>query len=412
MDTTQATQMLTWLDEEHRRDRALLVELRQKVESQAVELTDQAKRIQELEGRLASTQARLTRFTQLEQALQQLKDELVLMIRQHEEEHVKVEREQAKIRQIERENLARALNELRRGLEPIGPLQERIGLLKAEDQRLGEQVLELQTRVVAYQREVAQIPERMTYLEAQRPHDQKAIVHAQQEIVELIRRTETQATKLSLIEELARRNEQAISALTALRDDLKREQARLIEEVKLKDSLRDRQMSDWAAEVNRYGEQIGKQNRVLEQYGKQTEITQQNLVGIEKFKEQIAREQRQASEAQRLAEARQRQSLEEFVADNEQRWTKAGLESEAQWNQQLSRNEEINSRLANIEALRREDLERAQQLAKELAATQQEVRARLVELWRLQERTAAFHMDEFRHWYDEVAELVREKVGE
>ncbi|MCZ7572382.1 MAG: hypothetical protein M5U01_27840 [Ardenticatenaceae bacterium] len=412
MDTTQATQMLTWLDEEHRRDRALLVELRQKADSQAVELSDQARRIQELEGRLASTQARLTKFTQLEQALQQLKDELVLMVRQHEEEHVKAEREQTKVRQIERENLARALSELRRGLEPIAPLQERIGLLKAEDQRLGEQVLDLQTRLAAYHRDMAQLPDRITYLEAQRPQDQKALVQAQQEIVELLRRTETHVTKLGLIEELARRNEQSISALTTLRDDLKREQARLIEEVKLKDALRDRQMSDWAVEINHYAEVVNKQNRQLEQFGKQTEITQQNLVGIEKFKEQIARDQRLVAEAQRLAEAHQRQALQEFLSDNEQRWTKARLETEARWNQQLSRNDEVVNRVANLEALRREDLERGQQLAKELLAAQQEFRARLIELWRLQERTAAFHMDEVRHFYDEIAELVREKVGE
>lgn len=412
MDTTQATQMLTWLDEEHRRDRAMLVELRQKVESQAVEISDQAKRIQELEGRLANTQARLGKFTQIDQAMRQLKDELVLMLRQHEDEQVKAEREQVKVRQIERENLARTLNELRRSLEPIDLLQERIATLKAEDQRLGEQVLELQARWVAVQREIAQIPDRITYIETQRPQEQKIIAQVQQDIVELMRRTEAQAAKISLVEELSRRNEQNISALAALREDLKREQARLIEEVKLKEASRDRQMSDWTAEMNRYAETISRQNRRLEEYGKVADVAQQHLVGIEKFKEQIVREQRQVAEAQRLAEIRQRQELQAFLTEDEQRWTKAKLEEEARWHQQASQHDELVNRVATLEKLRLEDVERAQQLAKELLAIQQEFRAKLSELWRIQERAAAFHMDEVRHWYNEISEVVREKVGD
>ncbi|HYN86974.1 MAG TPA: hypothetical protein VER55_00520 [Ardenticatenaceae bacterium] len=412
MDTTQATQMLTWLDEAHRRDRALLVDLRQKVDSQTVEISDQAKRVQELEGRLASTQARLAKFTQLEQSLQQLKDELVLMIRQQEDEHIKADREQVKLRQIERENLARAISELRRGLEPIAPLQERITLLKAEDQRLGEQVLDLQARVTAYHHEVAQLPDRITYLEAQRPQEQKAIVQVQQELVELFRRTEGYTTKLSLIEEIARRNEQGLSALVSLRDDLKREQARLVEELRLKEDSRDRQMAEWSAEINRYTEAIHKQSRQLEQYSKQTEMTQQNLMGIEKFREQITRELRQAAEVQRMAEARQREEMQAYRAETEQRWNKTQLETDARWHQQAGRNEEVAQRVTTLEGLRREDAERMQQLAKELLAIQQEFRAKLVELWRIQERAAAFRVDEVRYWYDEVAELVREKVSE
>lgn len=412
MDSTQATQMLTWLEEEHRRDRGLIVELRQKVDGQLVEITDLNKRIQELEGRLASTQARLTKFTQLEQSLQHLKDELVLMLRQHEESHVQVEREQVKVRQIERENVARALAELRRGLEPIGPLQERLGLLKAEDQRLGELLLDVQTRVTSVQRDVAQLPDRITYLETQRGQDQRAVVQAQQEIVELLRRTEAHTAKLALIEELARRNEQNISAVASFRDDLKREQARLIEEVKLKDANRERQMSDWASEVTSYGEAIDKQNRQIERFAKQHDIVQQHLVGLEKFREQLLREQKQVAETQRLAEARQRREIEEFTTENEQRWTRIKLEREARWHQQQGKNDELSTQISSVETQRRADAEKAQSIARDLLALQTELRGKLVELWRIQERAAAFHMDEVRHWYAEISEVVRERVGE
>ena len=52
MDVGQLTQMTTWLDEEHRRDKAELIRLQQRVESQEGELQDQSRVIKDLEGRI------------------------------------------------------------------------------------------------------------------------------------------------------------------------------------------------------------------------------------------------------------------------------------------------------------------------------------------------------------------------
>ena len=61
MDLTQLSQMVTWLDEEHRRDRAEIARLQQRIEAQSADVIEQARRIQELEGRLAQTQGQLVR---------------------------------------------------------------------------------------------------------------------------------------------------------------------------------------------------------------------------------------------------------------------------------------------------------------------------------------------------------------
>jgi peptidoglycan hydrolase CwlO-like protein len=57
MNLNQLTQMVTWLDEERRRDKTELAKLQQQVESLAAEIAEQARRIQELEEKLARTQA-------------------------------------------------------------------------------------------------------------------------------------------------------------------------------------------------------------------------------------------------------------------------------------------------------------------------------------------------------------------
>src|SRR5512139_1948835 len=93
MDLTQLSQMVSWLDEEHRRDREEIARLDQRLQNMAIEKQEQSRRIQDLESRLASTAAQLTRFTQIEQALQQLKGEVVVLLDKQTEARLNAERE-------------------------------------------------------------------------------------------------------------------------------------------------------------------------------------------------------------------------------------------------------------------------------------------------------------------------------
>lgn len=411
MDINQAT-TVTWLDEELRRAKATLVELRQKVESQSVELHDQAKRIQELEGRLAGTQAKLTRFNVLEQAIQQAKEELLQMVREQETEIQRYQRDLGKSRQVEAESISRSINELKRSLEVIPPLQERLTILKAEDQRLSEAVLNLQTRLTSHERQTSQLPDRITYLEGQRAQDVKGVSQMQEEIVELMRRTESHSGKLDLVDDLSRKNEQRISALSSYREELLKRQGQLTEDLRLKEAQRDRQLQDWRAEIVRFEEEMGKQRKALERFARQHDEAQQHLVAIEDYKQTIHREQKQVAELQRLSEERQRRELEEWVAANEQRWTKFRLEREAHWHQQASRNEEATNRLRQLEGWREEDVARVQKINKDLIVIQEEYRTKLRELWVVQERAAIFQLDQVRRWYDDISSAVAERVGD
>src|SRR5450759_1736993 len=91
MDLTQLSQMVTWLDEEHRRDREEIAKLDQRLQGMTIENQEQARRIQDLEGRLANTQAQLTRFTQMDQALQQLKNEVTVLLSKETEARLQTE---------------------------------------------------------------------------------------------------------------------------------------------------------------------------------------------------------------------------------------------------------------------------------------------------------------------------------
>ena len=164
MDLTQLAQMVTWLDEEHRRDRAEIARLQQRIEAQSSDIIEQARRIQELEGRLASTQAQFTRFNQVEQAIQNTKNELVGLVERAYEERVSGQRELERSRMSDREMLSREISEVRRELPRIGRVEESIQIRTTEDERLGELIMSMRNQIGSLAKEIEERTRQIPFL--------------------------------------------------------------------------------------------------------------------------------------------------------------------------------------------------------------------------------------------------------
>ncbi len=70
---------------------------------------------------------------------------------------------------------------------------------------------------------------------------------------------------------------------------------------------------------------------------------------VERFQEQIRREQTQVSELQRLSEERQKRQLEQWQEENEKRWRKELLRWDHQWGEQAKRNQQAGVRFLELE---------------------------------------------------------------
>ena len=171
MDLGQLTQLATWLDEEHRRDKAELIKLQQQVQRQEGELQDQSHVIRTLEERVANVQSQQLRFAQLESALEQLKEEVVQMLAQADDRRQQESRESERVRSIERDNVSRALNEIRRDMQPMGPLGEELALRKAEQQRMSDAVLSMQQELNSLGQDVEGKLRSIPFLEDGRQQD-------------------------------------------------------------------------------------------------------------------------------------------------------------------------------------------------------------------------------------------------
>ena len=190
MDTTQLAQMVTWLDEQHRRDRTEITRLQQRIEAQTNETQEQSRRIQELESRLTGTQTQLGRFDQIEQALQNLKSEVTIMVNSQSEEAAKTQREVERSRMTDRESFSRSISEIRKELPRFRVIEEDMAVRKAEDQRMSEMLINLRQELSAIDKDIDERTRGLPYLVEQRDHNNKRIAQLQQKHVELFKRVE------------------------------------------------------------------------------------------------------------------------------------------------------------------------------------------------------------------------------
>lgn len=385
MDLTQLSQMVAWLDEEHRRDREELAKLEQRLQSVMVERQEQARRIQDLESRLASTQAQLTRFTQIEQALQQLKSEVVVLLDKQTEARLQAEREAERARITDREALGRSVAEVRKELSRLTRIEEDLTMRQAEDQRLGEMLLAMRQSVNNVSKDLDERTRTVPYMIEQRAQDNKRIAQIQAETVELLKRIDMAGARVPVLEERVQRMEKELQRIQPIPDQLRQDQQAFIDAQKLTDVERTRQVGLWAQDFSLQREQIEKQTVRLRDFETRHEAVGRALKSLEEFRAQIAHGQNQVSELQRLAEERQRKELAEWQAENEQRWKKETL----RWDYVIQEQLKVSQKLAD----------RFPPLEKQAAHVKRELEA----LWRLHEAVGSAQLQNAQKLLDAIS---------
>ncbi len=349
MDTTQLAQMVTWLDEQHRRDREELTKLQQRVEAQTSTLQEQARRIKSLEAQLSSAKMQLGRFEQIDESLQNTRNELTIMVNAQADAMAKMRREMEQSRMTDREAISRSVAELRKELGKIRPLEEEQKIRKTEVQRLSEITIALRHDLNNINKDIDERTRGLPYLVEQRNHDNKRIAQLQQENIELFKRLEAAANKLQLLEYKLQKTEGLVTPLPETIDDLKRTQAQFIESLKLADADRQRQMAEWQETLDAQLALIEEQRKRFNEMLALKDDIRRTLLELGKFRETMQREQEQVAALQRLAEERMKKDMEAFQADNEKLWKKQLLDWQYRWDQQVKVNASVNDRFPVIQ---------------------------------------------------------------
>jgi ABC-type transporter Mla subunit MlaD len=391
MDLGQLSQMTTWLDEEHRRSKAEFISLQQQVQRLEAELEDQSQVLRSLEERVAGIQSQQITFTRLDIALKELKEDVSHMLAQADERRQQESRETAQVRAIERDNVSRALNEIRSDLQRLPRLDEELGLRKVEQQRLGESVLGMQQNLNTLSQEMENKLRSISFLEDGRQQDAKRIARLQQESLEALKRLEQQGSRLQMMEDVMQRQERDTGEVKDLVSQLRTSQRDFVEKQLLETEHLKRQMAEWVEQLEVDSKKMDDFSAKMQAFGDTFREDRQVVESVERFQEQIRREQAQVAELQRLGEERQKRQLEQWQEDNEKRWRKELLRWDHQWGEQAKQNGQVNSNFGSVE-------ERLTQHRSEIDAA-----------WKFMESQISYQTQESRRWLGEMTRMLEER---
>jgi len=349
-ELAQALNLLTWLDEEHRKDRAEIARLHQRLESQATEISEQARRTQELESRLTGLQAQQARLPEFSRGVELLKKELMNVVDNLEEERRRADREAARLRLSDVEAQSRVVADLRKRVDVLPEFADKLENRYAEDRRLSQEVVGLREKVVEMSKTVGDWPRRAAYLDEQRTQDAKRISQLQQEVSELFKRLEPYPGRFEMLDEQLRRFSGEVGELRSSHLQAIDKQTQMSDRYLNDFAETRRQINDWAESLSGHEQQMERYSKEMRVFREAHDESRRTLENLSQLDERLVRESRQVAEAQRVAEERQRRELQSWQEENQKHWARHEMESARLFAEIQNRLEDLSERLGDVTA--------------------------------------------------------------
>ncbi|MBC7226068.1 MAG: hypothetical protein H5T61_02400 [Thermoflexales bacterium] len=346
MELTQLSQMVQWLDEERRKDKALIASLQEQVKLQAQQLAQQQELIAALQRTVAGMETLLSQVTSFAPALEGLKAEVGRMLELREEQWRKEQREADRARQLEIGALKDEIARVADGLRTIPRLEESLAALQAETRRLYENQQRLETAAADLKQQAEDRAATVVYLEEQRRADNKRITALEAELPELRRRIETTDAKLPLLEEAVQKQKRY------LEEGLKpiKEFEKVVEELRVADFRRNQEVKKWAGQAEEVRAELERLREERQRFMEQYQRAQRALEALSALQTRLETRQNETAEMQRLAEERLKRQWEEWQAVQEKARRNWEVTAEERWRQQERVNATLTKRLDALTA--------------------------------------------------------------
>jgi chromosome segregation ATPase len=346
MDINQLTTIVQYLDEERRKDRAMITQLQERVETLTRENELRARNAQGVDAQISDLKQQLQRSMGWTSVVEQVRAEFTQVIERIEDQRAKSERELARVRQIEIEALVRQLNETKKEVKPYARYAEEIDSVRQEALRLNDAIGRLAGQLIDIDRRLDLPGPAIAYLEEQRKQDVKRITAVEQEIPDLRKRIDQFPPQLLLLDEAIRRKQVELDQAAKLLES----QSQVIESQRVADIRRERQFAEYAEVVERLKERADAVAAQITGFVQMREEVRRAITEIPPVLERFEVRLNEVIEIQRDSEARARRQAEEFRQAVEHEWKAFVVAQEEKWHDRDKRIADYEPRIDAVEA--------------------------------------------------------------
>ena len=331
MDLQQAARLIEWLDEERRRDKAMIALLEERVAQQADTMIQLERRLNGLEGEQSVMRTSFLPAGRDSELTEQLRTEFQQLIGETESKRLMAEREGERRQDIGRESLARMIRDLGDRADTLEKAIEELPAARVERDRVASALAAVQQRVEDQAKKLEEPERRITFLEEQRRQDARRLSDVQSELPEIQKQVDAIRPKLESLETMVLRNEKRILDAQAAERDRRAEMQQFIDQQTLLLQQRDQQVAELTKSFGTYDEDMRRYMERFESWAETYRQMKKVTDDFERIAERLGRRINEVGEMQRLSEERFRQEWNDWIADDQKRWKQFTLTNDEAW---------------------------------------------------------------------------------
>ena len=342
----QLAQQIKWMEDERRKDKAQIATLQEQLTGQTRDIAEAARRLQEMDNVLKSSQATMARLLNTDRVLEEFKTDIVAMTNRLDDERKKSERETDRIRNLAIETLQRQINEIKVEMPRIGKIEEELPNRRAEEKRLAELMQRLQPQIDASVQLMEERTRGVPYLEEGRRQDLKRLLGVEQETIAQLKKLDLLAGKQQVLEDAIGKIVPRFEPVAARLSDHDKQ----LDDLRSGDFRLQQQVKSFESMLNQLRDQVVDYTAVLNKLREQALINQRAEAELNTFQEALRMRVAELSEVERLFEERVKKQFEDFLAEFEKRWGKLEPHIETRWHEHERYHRAEEERLERLEA--------------------------------------------------------------
>jgi hypothetical protein len=337
-----------WLDEERRKDKALLAKLEERLAGFTGGLESQARQLQETSAQLAKLNTRV-QPQKIDELISKQRDDTVRALDAMDKRRLELEDQAGRSRAIEKNRIDKTIGEFKKQIELLGDLQESMEARKSEQARQAVLLQDMRKTLDVIQKRDEERTRIIAATEEGRRQDIRRMADIQGEQQAMREKGSETSARLDAAESAGRRNDGRLAELMAL--ELERRNAMAIWQEQQTSAMveRERQWKDWE---KRSADSIARMTEFIKQVDSFQELHRSMRQAIDEYhslSDRMEQKIKEMAEIQRIQEDRLRQDWTTFLADDQKRWTAQNLTLEDEWRERDRKFTKVADKLTRME---------------------------------------------------------------
>ncbi len=331
MEINQIASMIEWLDEERRRDKALIATLEERLALQSNSVDMMQRRFNTVETDQALIKQQALPAKKEQDIIEQMRQDMEQMLENAEARRLTAEREAERRLELQRENIRRAVAELSEKADRLERQLANISDVQTEGDRLTNAMRLLNQEVDDLTKKLEGPDRRLSFLEEQRRSDARRLAEIETELPEYKKSVDSLQPKMSLIEDLAVRNERRIQDFNNLDRERRDQIQQFIDQQQLMVQQRDQQLAELSKRFGVHDEELQKNIERFEVWAQAYREMKRIVDDFNRIGDRLERRISESSEMQRLSEERFRAEWNDWRDEDQKRWKQLTLSNDEVW---------------------------------------------------------------------------------